>query len=338
MNRFFNLAIKILIAGLLAYVLYRQIWAGQQWEGLLNEFVLQCQNSNYGYLIIVLLLMPVNWVLETKKWQELCVVFEKIQFNQAFKAVSSGITLAVITPSRVGEYGGRMLFLKPEHKIQSVLATFVGSVSQNIHNVAFGMIAGLIFFAEYYPINRFAYASITGFSLLGILLMLIVFYRIELLILLIRRMGFEQGTWMTKVIDKVSVLGKYSKDRLSKVLFISLIRYMVYTTQYVLMLKFFGIEIPLLAGICGVAVIYLFQSGLPLPPIMGVLARGELALFIWSIFQANELSILSATFGLWIINLIIPALLGMLIILNVDVIKSISLKEKLSFTKKKLLK
>jgi len=61
--------------------------------------------------------------------------------------------------------------------------------------------------------------------------------------------------------------------------------------------------------------VYLFQSGLPLPPIMGLVARGEIAIFLFNLFGANALSVAAATFGIWMINLILPAFVGLIIIL-----------------------
>ena len=51
---------------------------------------------------------------------------------------------------------------------------------------------------------------------------------------------------------------------------------------------------------------------------MGLLARGEVALKIWGLFTHNDLSILAATFSLWVINLIIPAFIGLVFILQAN--------------------
>jgi hypothetical protein len=72
----------------------------------------------------------------------------------------------------------------------------------------------------------------------------------------------------------------------------------------------------------------LLQTAIPLPPIVGLLARGEVALKIWGISSQNDLSILAATFTLWVINLIIPALIGLVFILRLNFLKSLGYQQK----------
>src|SRR5688500_12741182 len=59
------------------------------------------------YLAAVILLMPVNWLLETWKWHSYLSVHARVNFARAFKAVTGGIPLSLFTPNRIGEYGGR---------------------------------------------------------------------------------------------------------------------------------------------------------------------------------------------------------------------------------------
>jgi len=56
--------------------------------------------------------------------------------------------------------------------------------------------------------------------------------------------------------------------------------------------------------------------------------RGEVALFVWGNFCDNELSILASTFSLWVINMIIPALIGIFFIMNINVLKSLGYASK----------
>jgi len=134
--------------------------------------------------------------------------------------------------------------------------------------------------------------------------------------------GLNRWRWGKLLNKQAHVLSQYDRPILKRVLTLSHLRYLIYCTQYVLILDFLGLELSLLAAFSGVAVIYLLQSGIPLPAMLSVVARGELAIVIWSLFTANVGGILVATFGLWVINLVFPALLGLLIILNVNLLKS----------------
>jgi len=54
-----------------------------------------------------------------------------------------------------------------------------------------------------------------------------------------------------------------------------------------------------------------------------LLARGEIALYIWQQFSNDEIAILGSTFCLFLFNLIIPAIIGAIFILKVNISKSL---------------
>ena len=133
-----------------------------------------------------------------------------------------------------------------------------------------------------------------------------------------------------RIIKSVNVLRQYTRRELLRTLLWAFIRYIIYTAQYVLILRFFGINVEILRGVSSIATIYLLQTAIPLPPVVGLLARGEVALKIWGNTGDNDLSILAATFSLWVINLIIPALIGLVFILQLNFSKSFDYQRKSS--------
>ena len=134
--------------------------------------------------------------------------------------------------------------------------------------------------------------------------------------------------YLQPYIKHLNVLRNYKRKELSWVLLFAFLRYATYTMQYYLMLMYFGVEVPLITGIACIATIFLLQTSIPLPPIMGLLVRGEVALLVWGNFSENELSILSATFSLWVINMILPALIGIFFIVNINILKSLGYASK----------
>jgi len=88
-------------------------------------------------------------------------------------------------------------------------------------------------------------------------------------------------------------------------------------------LQFFGVNAPFLEALAGISTVFLVQTSIPLPPVTGLLTRGQVALFVWSFFGGNEISVLAATYSLFVINLILPALIGAVFILKTNVLKSL---------------
>ena len=310
--------LKLLLLALVGYVLYDQIVLNKDMATIKYQLQKGLEGSNWIYLVGCVLLMPINWLIESVKWRMLILPWKNLTKIDAMKAIYAGISVGLVTPARIGEYGGRLLLIDGEDRIKSIPATLISSIAQNISNIIGGYIGALIFCYCYFSFNRFVYIAGSILGLLVIIMLCALFFNISKL-----KLDGLNRWWLGKLLNKQAhIISQYDRPILKRVLTLSYLRYLIYCTQYVLILDFLGLELSLLAAFSGVAVIYLFQSGIPLPPILSVIARGELAIVIWSLFTANVGGILVATFGLWVINLVFPALLGLLIILNVNFLKS----------------
>jgi uncharacterized membrane protein YbhN (UPF0104 family) len=95
------------------------------------------------YLLGVLVLMFVNWSLEAVKWKLLVHGIQPISFFKSFKAVLSGISFTLIAPNRMGEYLGRVMYMKDGNRLKTISMTVAGSISQLIITLLMG-VAGLL--------------------------------------------------------------------------------------------------------------------------------------------------------------------------------------------------
>ena len=75
---------------------------------------------SYKYFACVVLFMFINWGLEVKKWQFLVSKIQSISFLKSLAGVFVGLPLALITPNRVGEIGGRAIVLSNNRKKNNV--------------------------------------------------------------------------------------------------------------------------------------------------------------------------------------------------------------------------
>ncbi len=321
-NKKVNFVLKLVIVALLFYAIYQQVFAKENVDELWDAFVSRFDWEHAHWIIIAFILMPINWGLETLKWQVLVRRVEEVPFLRAFKGIFLGIALSVFTPNRIGEYGGRILVVKPENNWRTVVATLVSSFSQLVALLSLGMV-GFVYFSN-------AYLSVEGYlaagtALLGvslILLMLISYYNVNLAIPI-----FKKIPYLRRFVKHMEVLEDYTARELSYSLFYAILRYGVYTLQYYLILRFFDINAPFIAGVSGIATIFLLQTSVPLPAVADLFVRSEVALYIWGFFGDNDINILASTFGLWILNIIIPALLGMVFILTVNITRSLGVKD-----------
>ena len=318
--RVISWAAKIAIFLALGYLLSRHLndekGIAYLWESLKSSLVY----NNLYLIFIAIALIPCNWILESYKWQILTTPYDRQNFRFSIYSILCGITLAIITPNRVGEYGGRILFLKPEHKARGLVSNFISSISQNSMNICFGFICAILFYDVVFGLNPWARSSLIFLWFVVTICILFIYFNIDILRRVLKR--FRSISLVEKLFTHIEFVKTFSNHDLTRVLGFSFLRFFIYLSQYILILSFFGIDQPLGIMVLGVATIYLVQTGIPLPPLLGILARGEIAILVWGLFHYNELSILAATYSLWILNLVIPALIGLILLMKTNLLKS----------------
>lgn len=289
--------------------------------------------SNSWKLITVILLMFLNWGIEARKWQVLVKVIEKISFIKAFKAVFSGQSLAVNTPNRVGEYVGRVVYLHEGNRLKGIALTIVGSLSQTIITLLAGLLGMLLMkeivtgalkdiltkvgILEVYPgfvpvVYELIFYGVLG----GVIIMLLIYFELS---------------WLTKLIERLPFVKKYSYliekledfhwKELTRILSLSITRYVVFIVQYILLLQVFEVNIPFWEAAGLVSVFFLVLAVVPTISSIELSLRGLAAIELFGLVSTNTLGIIATAAGLWLINLIIPALAGSLFILSIKFFK-----------------
>ena len=133
-----------LLAAWLFYSLYKQVRS----QANLRESIQLILDAPFGAQAwkfwIVVLLAFCNWGIEAVKWQTLMQNLQKLRFFTAFKAVLSGVTFSLNTPNRIGEYGGRILYVEDGKRIKAISLCIAGSMSQLVITLFMGSI-GLLY-------------------------------------------------------------------------------------------------------------------------------------------------------------------------------------------------
>jgi uncharacterized membrane protein YbhN (UPF0104 family) len=308
--------IKTLIAALFLTLLWYDLFKRENFDEISVLFLSELHGENTFWLILTLIFLPLNWSAETLKWLPLVRRVQPLSFLAALKAVFAGVTFSLFFPNRTGEFGGRILFLKKKNAFKGVISTFIGSWAQQLVLITFGFLGFIYFLITLWSTDKIVVDAIItlGASVVGLLFLM--FLNLEAVVPVFRKIRFLYR--FPRLIKSVGMLRQYTRRELFESLFWSFVRYLIYSVQYYFMLRFFGIDVPLLRAASCIATIYLLQTSIPLPPVVGLLARGEVALKIWGLFTKNDLSILAATFTLWVINLIIPAFIGLVFILRAN--------------------
>jgi hypothetical protein len=318
--RWFGVALRAALPVVLLGLLVRHTQAAS-FVDLLERLREPWAGAEVVYLLAALALMPLNWAAETAKWRRLLPTDARITPWKAFKAVCAGVAVSLFTPNRMGEYGGRILFIKPENQLKGIQANLAGNAAQLVVICAAGLPAAVLFrmalpggHPAWLPWLLLPVLSLSG-------LLVWIYFNISLIAGWTTRLpvpSFLRGVW-----EKRPRLQRYSRNALSDVLYLAALRYGVYTLQYWFFLLYFGVKMDVWTGLAGIATLYLVQTGLPLPPLAGLFARGNLAVQLWEPFGADAVSCLAATFGLWALNLFLPALFGTFSMFYVNIAKAL---------------
>jgi uncharacterized membrane protein YbhN (UPF0104 family) len=276
---------------------------------LYSEYNFDFTAKQMAGFVFVFLLMFVNWGLETSKWKLLINKYESINFSNAFKAVLSGVTLSVITPNQIGDFIGRVVHLQVLNKIKGSLVTIIGHTAQVIITGILGTYALLTFVALIDIDIYFIWREIALVLLAFHIIIIFLYIRFDILYGLLNKIK-----WLHKFEKYFEVFKAYSKIELSKVILISFIRYSVFVIQYYILLQNFGVQIPFITCIAAIVAVFCVQSIIPSFILIEIGLRGASAIFFFGEFSSNKIGILLSAYSLWMINMMLPALLGLFFI------------------------
>jgi hypothetical protein len=310
-----------LIMLFLFYTVGRELHKQPHWKDSLHQMLEAATGKQEWKLYAMFGLMCVNWTLETFKWQIALRPVQAIGFIRAFKAILAGTCIASFTPNRVGEYLGRMLFVEPGNKILSVTPTILCSMSQMLVTLTAGTFGVYLFSNLPFKFHT-AWSSpaflrlamiVTAGAAIGLAL---IFFRFDPLVTRV-------NIWLEKNKKNFSIPQNFSIPALTTILFISTIRYMVFILQYFLLFSLFGIPLMGMQVFTGVSVMFVLMAIVPTLTFLTDLGfRWAAGIQIFQVFTLNTAGILAVSLGIWLINLIIPALIGSLLILRVKLFSS----------------
>lgn len=317
-----NILFRLLIVSLSLGFIYWKLFAHGNYTELKEAFASFEEHSLFIPVIVAtLVLMFFNWGIEALKWKMLVSRVEQIGFIKAVQSVVSGVTVSIFTPNRTGEFIGRAFILKNGDPGQAVLLTLVGSFSQLLVTILAGSMAFAFTFTKYLPEGVY----IPSWSKAGIILSLVLlmitgtftFFRFPFLVKFAENRFLNR---LSKVHYYLNAISSISKTELIYLFALSVIRYIVFSIQFFLVLKAFEIPINITAAFSLIPIIFLSLAAIPTIALSELGVRGSVSLFFIGEYLLNtrgfplneqeSLGIVLAAGLLWIINLAIPAIAG----------------------------
>jgi hypothetical protein len=301
---------------LVSYSIYKRLSTqpdlGLSWMHIRESFT----STRILYLVGAILLMIVNWGIEASKWK-LCVQkIQEVGFVTAFKAVLSGVSFSVTTPNRVGEYLGRVLYMDDGNRLKAISLTITGSMSQLLITLLMGVAGMVALRPALATIGLFSpfWIDIVFYGTLVALVFLTVFYlRLARVARWIDRLPrIKRYAWLLQTLEE------FNATLLLQLLSLSALRFFVFIMQYYLLFRFFDVNVSWEQTLWAISISFLVMAVIPTIALFTDLSlRGEVSLLLLGLFSTNRLGISLTSLSIWVINLIIPALAGSLLILSI---------------------
>lgn len=302
------LALKVGIFIFMSFVIYRRLASVQSFVGSLDLFIERFSGGNIALLALSVILMPVNWLLEAAKWKILLKHSSPVTLRAALRSVLGGLSIGFATPARVGEFAGRVMFLHPGERVDGIYLSAIGGIAQSV--VTFLTALFMLRFYSGEAEAFFSPYSYIGFALLAFVL-IALYISFEQVVDWLHHRGLRFDNY---IIDTAKTPHRNDKWL---VFGTSFCRYTVYVLQYYLLLRFAGIEGRVFELISAISLVLFLQSVSPLIPLTDLTLRGGIALLVFRGCGPDmALSVFMVPVLLWIINLLLPALVGYFYILT----------------------
>lgn len=303
-KQYLLLALKVIILAVTFGYIYVKLTSDT--SVAFNDFIgnMSFDGRSALFLLLFIILAAGNWFFEILKWQTVTSVITPISFKMALQQSLSALTVSLATPNRIGDYGAKIMYFPPDKRKQILLLNFFSNAIQMAITCLFGFI-GVLYIVPKFSIEY----STTNLILFLICLLLfgVVGYLFKERQLLLKGLSIS---------SLLSYLGKIERSIKIKVSVYAMIRYMIFSFLFYLLLLFFGAEIDFSEAIPLLFSMYLLVSIIPTIFIFDLVVRGGVAVWLFSLVGVSELAILSTVLSMWLLNFVFPAIWGSFYVAN----------------------
>lgn len=306
--------ISCLVLGFVGWKLYAE-------RDLLIDSMFAIQPSALGWILLCVGLLFFNILLEAAKWQIMIrLLYPDLKLIHAIRAVLVGISMGIFTPARIGEYAGRLWVIPEGKRLEAGAYTFLSKISQMAITLVMGMCA-LEYLDAYYhqeildilPVSDWLWSAWRSIAAASVIVLW------GLLLIPDRFKGKLQGmpvrkAWIQRLISAIQdVPQKYIRQ----VLGLSFVRFCVFSAQYICLLRGFGDNSSLILVFALITLVFWINSVIPSFALVEIGIRESIAIVVMGGMSVATFAVISSTFLLYLINILIPGLLGVWVLYRI---------------------
>lgn len=311
-KQFFIVVIKLSIIIGASYYVFNRLVNTKNLD--FNQFILFLDKNDAfstENILFLLFLTLFNWFFEILKWQKLVNSVKKISFKNALEQSLGGLTASLITPNRIGDYGAKAIYFAKPLRKRILLLNLLGNMAQMSITMLMGTVGFILFYLRYD-------IEINGYKLSRVLLIILVV--VMFTVFGVKQTKFKiKGFSIARVIEFIKQLP--TKISIQNFVF-SLVRYAIFSFQFYFLLHIFGTNLNYQTAIVAISSMYLLASVVPSLAVFDVVIKTSAAVFVFDYLGVDELTILSVSTLMWLLNFILPSIFGSYYVLNFNLQKS----------------
>lgn len=277
------------------------------------HYLIAFSSISVNTLLILVLLSIFNWFLEILKWQTLTASISEISVIEAATQTLGAFTASLLTPNRIGDYGAKAMYYPPHLRKKIMLLNLIGNSAQMAITTIFGSI-GFMYFALHFQPELNYNNLIIWFGFIGVTTPLLIW------IVRSKRLDTRRNS-LYKLRDFIQNI---PKKTLFKTALFSTARYLIFSFQFYYLLLLFGVEINYFAAMATISSMYLLSSIIPSIFIFDLIIKGGVAIYLFGLIGIHEAIILAIVTLMWILNFVLPSVIGSYHVLNFKLPKTVS--------------
>ncbi|HED08360.1 MAG TPA: flippase-like domain-containing protein [Ignavibacteria bacterium] len=307
-NKTLLITLKLIIAaGLIWYLIYKLDY---------NKIIMSLENANYYLIGFVVGLMVLNLYLQYRRWELTSrLLLSQLDKRKIFRSFIYGISAGAFTPARVGEYLGRAMAYKDKPLLHSFGATFLDKFFLLIVVVFTGSIGSVLYLSISYRIS-----NIITVPLFIVLFLLLVFF---IIVLKNPRYWFDNISERFKKYDKINTgierinsLDFNKKEYANEMLVLSILHFITILLQFALLVSAFSFQYNYLGYIWAGSLVLFVNSIIPSISFGDLGVREGAAVFFLLPFGISNIAAFNASIFLFLINILLPAILGLFFLIK----------------------
>lgn len=287
-----NKLIGFILFVICAIAIYHKVLQNENLNQYGTDLKIQLAKIHWTAWLLMGCLLILNYTIEAIKWKSVIASSNTFNTMQALRAVLVGQAFSFFTPARSGDYVGRTLFLAPGTKLKGITQMAWASFAQIIMTISFGCLA-LFWNLPFLPWLKWVVPF-------GVIIALFLFFY-----------NYQFKGWLSKMnLLQIDASLKW------KLLALALTRYSIYLMQYNWAAQMLSMPVGWLDLSITVMALMFFLSMIPAISLTDLVIRGQLFLLLMAPVYQNDIMLIALTTLIWIVNFLIPSMLGAILLLG----------------------